>query len=394
MTKPLMPEAHILDLLSESHGLTENELSEKLGLPQAELLKYLDTLKKNSAVESRSVGNTVTWYALDAPSLKKILIVEDDKYINQLIKVSLGQGYDVRQVYDGTEALKTIREWNPSLVVLDLMLPGIDGVDICQTAKKDPSTKDTIIVIVSARDATENRFKTIKFGADYYIKKPFKPKELRSLVNIFLRKKGRKFDALVELPDYKRLGREIGEGIKTDDFEVNKIAVANLDSFGRTYGQEQAGTVVRLVSQILQDKVIEWSSDRGFLGYIGGGEFIVGGGKNQTDMVVSSLVSEFGDVLPFIYQGECAVDLSLDNIFESALPPDHLSIRSAVMSSSDIKHKEEKLAEDKKMPDSIGKYTYEQLREFFGASGMDVSITRGSGGVRVSLSKGSGKARE
>src|SRR3989338_3286313 len=199
--------------------------------------------------------------------------------------------------------MKLIREFRPDLVVLDLMLPGVDWLDICQTVKKDPELKETVIIIVSAADAVKNRFRGLKYGADYYIKKPFEPKQLRSLTNIFMKKKGKRFDPLVDLPDEGRLSAEIERVVSADDFEVNNLRVRNLEEYSEEYGQEESKAIIRLVSQLLQDKVSEWDSKQGFVGYLGEGEFVVAGGKNETGRVVTEVAREFGAVLNFIYQG-------------------------------------------------------------------------------------------
>ena len=108
-----------------------------------------------------------------------MLIVEDDKNINKLMALSIGKGFEISQIYDGGEAIEFVRKNRPDLVILDLMLPHKDGLDICQTIKSDPSISGTIVIMVSAMDPTSNRFKGIKYGADYYIKKPFDPSELQ-----------------------------------------------------------------------------------------------------------------------------------------------------------------------------------------------------------------------
>ncbi len=157
----------------------------------------------------------LTYYPLqEQATLRKVLIVEDDKNINKLMAISIGRGFEVNQIYDGGEAISFVRKNKPDLVILDLMLPHKDGLDICQTIKSDPNVSGTVVILVSAMDPTSNRFKGIKYGADYYIKKPFDPTELRSLVTIFLKKKGKRFDPLIDLPDQEGISNEIEHSIK------------------------------------------------------------------------------------------------------------------------------------------------------------------------------------
>ena len=347
----------------------------------------LPTTSMRSSMISSIVGNSTTWYSLQLDVHKKVLIVEDDANINNLIKVSLGTGYEIRQAYEGRNAMKLIREFRPDLVVLDLMLPGVDGLDICQTVKKDPELKETVIIIVSAADAVKNRFRGLKYGADYYIKKPFEPKQLRSLTNIFMKKKGKRFDPLVDLPDEGRLSAEIECVVSADDFEVNNLRVRNLEEYSEEYGQEDSKAIIRLVSQLLQDKVSEWDSKQGFVGYLGEGEFVVAGGKNETGRVVTEVAREFGAVLNFIYQGKGIIDFGLEDLFEKGARK-RLAIEHAIVPLNKIRSKRDEIIGQHKGKEELGEYTYDELREIIGSSNVDVSISRGpEGEVRVKMAK-------
>ena len=381
-------EARVLqEVESEQDGVSESALAGALELSREELSGILQSLKTHGAIESRKVGNSVTWYSLQLGVHKKVLIVEDDENINNLIKVSLGEGYELRQAYEGRNAMKLIREFRPDLVVLDLMLPGVDGLDICQTVKKDPELKETVIIIVSAADAVKNRFRGLKYGADYYIKKPFEPKQLRSLTNIFMKKKGKRFDPLVDLPDEGRLSAEIERVVSADDFEVNNLRVRNLEEYSEEYGQEDSKAIIRLVSQLLQDKVSEWDSKQGFVGYLGEGEFVVAGGKNETGRVVTEVAREFGAVLNFIYQGKGIIDFGLEDLFEKGARK-RLAIEHAIVPLNKIRSKRDEIIGQHKGKEELGEYTYDELREIIGSSNVDVSISRGpEGEVRVKMAK-------
>jgi len=387
-------EARVLQAIeSENEGVSESALTSSLGLTREELTEVLRNLKEHGAIESRKVGNSITWYSLQLDVRKKVLIVEDDENINNLVKVSLGEGYAIKQVHDGREAMKLAREFRPDLIVLDLMLPGVDGLDICQTVKKDPELKDTIIIIVSAADAVKNRFQGLKYGADYYIKKPFEPKQLRSLTNIFLKKKGKRFDPLVDLPDETRLSAEIERVVSTDDFEVSNMRIGNLGEYRKEHGEEDSKTIVRLVSQLLQDKMGEWDSKQGFVGYLGEGEFVVAGGKSETRKIVSDVAQEFAAVLHFIYQGKGIINFGLEDLFEKG-GSKRLAIEHALVPLNKIRSKREEIIEQRtgKNKEEPGEYTYDELRELIGSSNVDIAITRSpSGDVRVKMApKGKG----
>lgn len=188
-------ESDIMSLINDKQEVTYNELRDyasSLDVEEETLKRGLTELEKATAIASRNSGGILTYYMLQEQThIKRIFIVEDEENINKLMALSLGKGYEITQVYDGSEAMSRIKREKPDLVVLDLMLPGTDGLQICQAIKRDSKMSDTTVIIVSAMDATSNRFKGIKYGADYYIKKPFDPDELRSLVTISSRRRGR-----------------------------------------------------------------------------------------------------------------------------------------------------------------------------------------------------------
>jgi DNA-binding response OmpR family regulator len=109
----------------------------------------------------------------------KILVVDDEPEAVELVEFNLKQaGYDVVTAADGTEALKKARSGLPGLIVLDLMLPEIDGLEVCKMLRRDPDTDKIPIIMLTARAAEVDRVLGLELGADDYISKPFSPREL------------------------------------------------------------------------------------------------------------------------------------------------------------------------------------------------------------------------
>jgi DNA-binding response OmpR family regulator len=118
-----------------------------------------------------------------------ILIVEDDKDIADLIARYLHKaGHAVETAASGTAGLARIKAARPALVVLDLMLPGIDGLSICQALRKDPETAAIPIIMLTARGEEAERITGLQLGADDYVTKPFSPGELVARVGALLRR--------------------------------------------------------------------------------------------------------------------------------------------------------------------------------------------------------------
>jgi len=117
---------------------------------------------------------------------KKVLVVDDDVKTVELVKMYLRRdGYDVLTAYEGIGALRLAREAHPDLLVLDLMLPGIDGLSICRTLRAE---SDIPIIMLTARTTEEDRLTGLDLGADDYVTKPFSPKELAARVRAVLRR--------------------------------------------------------------------------------------------------------------------------------------------------------------------------------------------------------------
>jgi DNA-binding response OmpR family regulator len=117
---------------------------------------------------------------------KRVLVVDDDVKTVELVKLYLNRdGYRVLTAYDGAEAIRLAQEGNPDLIVLDLMLPGIDGLEVCRTIREE---SDVPIIMLTARTTDEDKLVGLELGADDYVTKPFSPRELAARVRVVLRR--------------------------------------------------------------------------------------------------------------------------------------------------------------------------------------------------------------
>jgi two-component system, OmpR family, alkaline phosphatase synthesis response regulator PhoP len=117
---------------------------------------------------------------------KKVLVVDDDVKTVELVRLYLNRdGYQVLTAYDGIEALRLARESCPDLIVLDLMLPDIDGLEVCRTLRHE---SDVPIIMLTARTTDRDKLTGLDLGADDYVTKPFSPKELAARVRAVLRR--------------------------------------------------------------------------------------------------------------------------------------------------------------------------------------------------------------
>ena len=140
---------------------------------------------------------------------KKILIVEDEQNIVDILSFNLGRdGYDTMEAYDGPTGLQLALEENPDLILLDLMLPGMDGFDVCKQVRAGGVT--TPIIMLTAREEETDKVLGLELGADDYITKPFSMRELLARVKANIRRvamKPAEDQPQVHQPDEGKLGR-------------------------------------------------------------------------------------------------------------------------------------------------------------------------------------------
>src|SRR3989304_3293811 len=116
----------------------------------------------------------------------RILVVDDEKKIVEIVKAYLEkEGFEVSTAHDGKAALEQVRRQTPSLMVLDLMLPEVSGLDVCRTVRKE---SDVPIIMLTARDETTDKIVGLELGAEDYVPKSFDPKDLVTRVKAVLRR--------------------------------------------------------------------------------------------------------------------------------------------------------------------------------------------------------------
>lgn len=179
---------------------------------------------------------------------EKILVVDDEKDLVELIAYNLEKdGFDILKAYDGETALKQVRAHNPHLLILDLMLPGIQGIEVCKRIRSDPQHASLPIIMLTAKGAEVDRVLGLEVGADDYVTKPFSVKELTARVRSLLRRAAMRQETGAENTfDYKDLhinyvshlvtakGRRIE--LSPTEFRLLKFLALNP---GRVYTRDQ-----------------------------------------------------------------------------------------------------------------------------------------------------------
>ncbi|MDK0862131.1 response regulator transcription factor [Clostridium perfringens] len=167
---------------------------------------------------------------------KKVLIVDDEEHIRELIKFNLKkEGYGTEVAVNGTEALKIIREIKFDLILLDLMLPEIDGLEVCKEIRRNEETSDIPVMMITAKGEEFDKVLGLELGADDYITKPFSIRELMARVKALLRRSNvKKEENIINFGDvvvnFKT--REVTKGnqnveLTLKEFELLKLLIKN-----------------------------------------------------------------------------------------------------------------------------------------------------------------------
>ncbi len=158
----------IVELIKNNENISNSEISKKLGIPEKEVERRI---KRLSDVR------------------QKIMIVDDEIATLLPLKRSLeAEGYVVIEAVNGYEAMEKSKIELPELIVLDLMLPGIDGFEVCSQLKKDPLTKKIPVIMLTAKDEVRDKVEGLDLGADDYVTKPFNLSELKARIRNVLKR--------------------------------------------------------------------------------------------------------------------------------------------------------------------------------------------------------------
>jgi diguanylate cyclase (GGDEF)-like protein len=237
-----------------------------------------------------------------------VLVADDDPDIARFIEVNLRtHGYDVHLASDGVEALDRAFEVRPSLVLVDVMMPRMDGFQVVERLRADPRTANVSIIILTAKALTADKVLGLTSGADDYIIKPFDPVELVARVKGTLRraKEMRAISPLTGLPGNARIHEEIQRLI--DSGESFSLLYADLDhfkSYNDHYGFLRGDDAIRFVARCVQDSAMEVAGPGTFVGHIGGDDFVVICSPEESEALCQAIITRFDREAGGLYDEE------------------------------------------------------------------------------------------
>jgi DNA-binding response OmpR family regulator len=207
-----------------------------------------------------------------------ILVVEDEQLIARLLKETLQiEGYDAVTVLNGEDAVQFALFETPHLIILDLMLPGIDGYEVVRHLHTHPKTMHIPIIVLSALGEPKDKISAFEVGVDDYVTKPFNTDELLARVRAQLRRVQQNFlSPLIGLPG----GFQVEVAIKYKlssmvPWSMLYLDLDNFKAFNDAYGFLTGNDMIRLVGRICQRVVRQYGNPDDFVGHVGGDDFVV-----------------------------------------------------------------------------------------------------------------------
>jgi PleD family two-component response regulator len=234
----------------------------------------------------------------------RILIVEDDRDIGEMLQQYFSfQDYTVLYAMRGQDGLEQCRNQLPNLVVLDIMLPDMDGYEVCKRLRSSLRTSHIPIIFLTQKDERSDKIAGLELGADDYITKPFDMQELGLRVQNALRRAS--YENLTNpttgLPGGKLIEEQLRNLMRRSGWAVLYIGIRGLDAFNEAYGFVAGADVLRFVAMILNEAVEEKGSMESFVGHIEGDDFIIITEQEHAQEIAAFIQNRFDEEIGAFY---------------------------------------------------------------------------------------------
>jgi len=241
---------------------------------------------------------------------ESVLVVDDDPDVARFVEVNLrSAGYEVTVASNGEEGFDKAVELRPDLVLLDVMMPKLDGFEVAQRLRRDPRTSSSSIIMLTAKALSSDKVLGLSSGADDYIIKPFDPVELLARVKGTLRRarEMRALSPLTGLPGNIRVQEEIRRRVGED--QPFALLYADLDHFkayNDNYGFVRGDRAIQTLARLVTETVHEMVGPAGFVGHVGGDDFVMIVNPDIAEELAQTLCERFDGQAPGLYDPEDA----------------------------------------------------------------------------------------
>ncbi|MDP3702941.1 MAG: response regulator [Candidatus Omnitrophota bacterium] len=235
----------------------------------------------------------------------RILVADDDPDLRDILRSILEPaGFTVSESMDGESALHAIRGEPPDLVIIDYLMPGLTGPEVCTQLKQDLLLRHLPVIMLTGKSEVQDKVHGINAGADDYLIKPFEPKELLARVQMVLRRTSQDLEAnpLTRLPGNVTIQRELEHHLAAG----GPVAVCYLDlnrfkAFNDHYGFKRGDDVIKRTATVLLETSRASGSPKDFLGHIGGDDFILITTADFAVRLCEAIVRNFDAMVPSLY---------------------------------------------------------------------------------------------
>lgn len=232
-------------------------------------------------------------------------IADDDPDLRDILRSILeGVGFTVLEASDGQKALEGIRANPPTLIILDYMMPGLTGPQVCEFIKQDILLQHIPVLMLTGKSELQDKVFGINAGADDYLLKPFDPVELLARVKMVMRRAARDLDAnpLTRLPGNNSIQQELERRLAMkQSLAVCYVDLNRFKAYNDHYGFKRGDEVILATAGVLLRASKEAGSPQDFVGHIGGDDFLVMTTLERAEVLSEAIVNGFDAQAPFWY---------------------------------------------------------------------------------------------
>ena len=239
---------------------------------------------------------------------QRILIAEDEPDLRELLRMQLeSEEYDILEARDGQEALELVREHLPDLVLLDVMMPRMDGNAVCRHLRASFNTRHIPIIMLTARTELSDKVRGLEGGANDYVTKPWERRELLLRIRSVLdwSKQQRAASPLTGLPGNHSINDEIRSRLTLGlPFALLQMDIDHFKAFNDHYGYQRGDQAIQMLARILSEAATRHGGPDAFIGHIGGDDFVVLCSPDEAETLGEEILSWFNTAAAELYDPE------------------------------------------------------------------------------------------
>ena len=235
----------------------------------------------------------------------RVLIVDDDRDIRAFVKVSLSlSGYETMEASDGVEALEMAVAESPDIVIMDVMMPRMDGFAALRALRRDGRITHIPVILLTARTQTGDKLEGFDAGADDYLTKPFDQNELAARIQATLRRASdmRAIQPLTGLPGNAAIDREVERRVaEHEPFALMHCDLNNFKAYNDHYGFQRGDEVLQTFASLCVRVARDVGGPETFVGHVGGDDFVIVTSDELWEKLAVRICTEFDEAVPELY---------------------------------------------------------------------------------------------